>query len=90
MAGALARRAAQAPPQDREIGVWAENLPAVNLFLELFTQRSYAGMGAFVGFRHEVLYARLDRLYQDKDRWEAAYADFRVMELAAVEAANKT
>lgn len=91
MAGKLAEMPRQAPqPEDIEVVVWEENLPAAVLFLRMFTQRRYAGMGAFVGFDYQPLFGFLDRDHKDRDAWEAAFADFRIMESAAVEAANKT
>lgn len=89
MAGALAKGIHQAhPAEDIEVEVWEENIPVVHLFLKLRTQRRHAGMGAMVGFDYTPLFHLLDRQYPDRDDWEAAFDAFRIMEEAAIEAAN--
>ncbi len=40
---------------------------------------------ARVGLDYGVLFARLDRVTDDRDEWEQLFADVRVLEAAALE-----
>jgi hypothetical protein len=69
---------------DEQIDVWPENLPAVDLFLQMQTQWS-VGMAGPVGLRYEVLFLLMDRMGLSGRDVDWMFSDVRVMELAALE-----
>ena len=44
------------------------------------------GMAGCSGLDYGPLFRRLDQLYEDPAEWQAAYADMRVLESAALDA----
>lgn len=64
--------------------VYAENMPIVRVFLDIFTQWR-VGPGGLIGLDYNVLFRRLDRLFQDEEEWEDVYAGVKIMESAALE-----
>lgn len=66
-----------------EIPVWEENLPVVQILIDMRRQLNVS-MGGAVGFIYASLYPLLDRVFPDPDQWMEAFRDFQVMESVAI------
>ena len=71
--------------QNRDVEVWPENWPIVQMFCRLATQWQ-VGMGGAVGLRYEAVYPLLDRQYANADDWQQAFSDLQELERAALDA----
>ena len=76
--------AAQPPPV---CDVWAENWPALTLFLAMETQWRLAPSGGYVGLDYAALPAVLELLGIAPDRRRALFGDLRTMENEVLTAA---
>lgn len=71
--------------------IWPENWPAWKLFGELSTQWLRAGMdGAACGLNYSILFARLERMRLDEQRYESLFNDIRHMEREALRAMRES
>lgn len=76
----------------QDFEVWPDCWPPFQVFHKMQTQWNAAvGMAGlhFVGLKHEVLFARLDRMNLDHVEYDQIDADVREMELAALGEMNK-
>ena len=77
---------------EESVGVWPENWRALQLFVGLQTQWSWAvgfGGGGRVGLRYEAIYPLLDRIAAgDQAEWDVLFADMQHMELAVLHQAS--
>jgi hypothetical protein len=64
--------------------VFADNIPAFDLFCYLGTQWN-VGMAGATGLKYEVAHHKLDRAKLDPDEYESRMDDLRVMEATALE-----
>lgn len=72
---------ASGPP----VGVWPDNMPAVEIFIDLSTQWRRAGMsGVRTGLDYSVLPAVLAIRGIPKKQWPVVFDDVRVMESAVL------
>lgn len=65
------------------IGVWPDNLAAVNVFIAISTQWRTSGFGA-TGLDYNVLYRKMDRLDLSESEYDDMEECIRVMEQAAL------
>lgn len=66
--------------------MWAENWPALNVFLTLSTQWRLAPSGHLVGLDYTAIPPALGMLGVARREWPELFEDLRVMERAAIEA----
>ena len=67
------------------VDLWADNLPAYELFCGVSTQWR-CGAGGATGLDYNVLYRKMDRLGLDPDAYDWLEHDIQVMEGAALKA----
>lgn len=65
------------------VGVWPDNLAAVNLFVVLMTQWR-VGVSGVVGLDYNVLYRKMDRMKLTEAEYDDLEDDVRVMETEAM------
>lgn len=70
------------------VHVWAENWPAVQLFIDLGTQWR-VGPGGFVGLDYNVLFRFIERMDLPPEKAREMEDDVRVMERAALKELNR-
>lgn len=77
---------ASGPP----VGVWPDNMPAVEVFSDLVTQWRRAGMAGMVtGLDYAAIPAVFAIRGIPKKQWGSLFDDLRVMEDAAIDLLNK-
>ena len=64
-------------------GLWAENLPAIDLYLRVQTQWR-VGLGGSVGLDYNVLFHELDRAALARDDYDDLFDAVRVIERAVL------
>lgn len=65
------------------VEVWPENWPSWCLWTEICGQWR-TGFAGHYALDYTALFARLDRMRLDDERWEELFADIRVCEAAAL------
>ena len=65
------------------MGIWPDNVPAVNVFIGISTQWRVSAAGPY-GLDYNVLYRRLDRLGLAPAEYDSIEEDIRTMEDAAL------
>lgn len=74
--------------QENTVGVWPENLQAVNLFISVMTQWRVGPNGAH-GLDYNVLYRKLDRMGLSPERYAELEEEIRILEGAALDEMHK-